>query len=168
MVYSCRTVDDFGVCWNVCYLGVSVSVFEHLRNTDSPWIVSSVRSTGADNTGMPWTTFNPSPTFAHLFELSQPVSLQPCHFFFPLFIPRRSFLSSHALTHPLPRQASPLSSSLCQREQLRRRPGPCSWDNERTLETKSIDDADRSSSFNPRRAYWILLVYHLNFLSFSR
>ena len=43
---------------------------------------------------------------------------------------------------------------------LLRRPGPCSRDNERTLETKSIDDAGRSSSFNPHRARWNPLVYH--------
>lgn len=58
-----------------------------------------------------------------------------------------------------------LSSSIRPYEQLLRRPGPCSWDNERTLETKSIDDAGRSSSFNPHRAHCNPLVYHVEIKS---
>ena len=68
-----------------------------------------------------------------------------------------SFL--YPTTHPPP--PPPLCPLLFTRmNSFLRRRGPCSRDNERTLETKSIDDAGRSSSFNPHRAHWNPLVYH--------
>lgn len=93
----------------------------------------------------------------------------------PLFIPQlRPFLSladsraGPSLCTALSYSTAaviPLSSSIRPHEQLLRRPGPCSWDNERTLETKSIDDVGRSSSFNPHRAHWNPLVYHVEIKS---